>query len=436
MGIKRDSFGVLLTSCLMMGVEICIQIVLARSLGIEGRGSFAVCWTFFNILLMIGIFGVGEANIYHIASSRHTVSQVFGANVWIAVIGSLIICIGAYGIIHLPIDFFSKASKTAFLLTITGVGPFIFSVYMVSILRGMSCYKAMNAMNLLGPVLALVCMYLLCFHFEFGVKGAIIGRIVGQVFVVVFAVIQLWPKLVFKELLFGYRQVFGILPYAFRACFGFFAQRMSIQVNILVIAFMLTRAEVGFYAIAITMVMRILTVPNSLRRILLTKLAQHNATDGVLICQSLQIMLPVVVLVSIALGLVCNPLIKYGFGKEFLPALTAIYLLLISIVFRTATELVTTYLLAINRPGISSSIRLSGVFVNFVFLLILVPPYGLIGGCVATIISYMLESFVMVYVFMRISDTKSWRSLILQKSNVVYLWNSVYSLIPRFKQNN
>ncbi len=433
MSIKKSSFEILLTRCLLVVVELCTQVVLARALGVDSRGIFAVCWAFLNILLMIGVFGVGDANTYYIACSKYTVSQVFAASIYIGTLAFLLVGFGAYMIIHLPIAFFSKASETEFLWTIIAVYPFVLSLYFLAILRGLLSIRTMNVAQLLGSIVVLVGTYTFCFYFKLGVKGALIGRIVGAFFIIVFVVVKLWPKLIFKELLAGFRHIPHILHYALRACFGFFAQRMSIQVGVLVMACFLTPAEVGFYAIAIAMILRIMIVPNSLRVILMPKLAQLDVVDSVLICQALRIMLPIVAALSVILGLICNPLIKYGFGKEFLPALTAIYILLISTVFKAASELITTYLLASNRPGISSSVKLSGVFINLILLLILVRSYGLIGGCVATVISYMLESFVMICIFMRMSGTKSWRLLVLQKNDVVYLWDSASSLISHLR---
>lgn len=434
MSIKKDSLEILLTRCLLVVIELCTQVVLARALGAEARGIFAICWTFLNVLLMIGVFGVGDANTYILASSKSTVSQVFAASIYIGTLASLMVGFGAYMIIHLPIAFFSKASRTEFLWAIIAVFPFILSLYFLAILRGLLSIKTMNVSRLLSSVVVLVGTYIFCFNFRLGVKGALIGRIVGAFFVVIFVVVRLWPKLVFKELFEGFRQVPRILHYAFRACFGFFAQRMSIQVGVLVMACFLARAEVGFYAIAIAMVIRIMIVPNSLRVILMPKLVQRNFVSSVLICQALRIMIPIVAVLSIMLGLICNPLIKYGFGKEFTPALTAIYILLIGTVFKSVSELVTTYLLATNRPGVSSSVRVLGVFINIILLLVFVRSYGLIGGCVATVLSYMAEALIMLLIFVRMSDIKSWRLLVLQKDDISYLWASVCSLAARFKQ--
>jgi O-antigen/teichoic acid export membrane protein len=434
MGIKRDSFWVLLTSCLLGLVEIGIEITIARTLGPDGRGQFAICWSFLNILMMIGVFGVHDANTYYLASSKLTISQVFWTSICIGVLGSLIIGFGAYRVIHLPLDFFSKASRTEFLLSIIAMCPFVLSLYLVAILRGTFSYKAMNVIKLLGPTMALIAIYVLCYQFKLGVKGAMIGRIIGAISIIIFTAARLRKHLFFKDFLKGFKLIPSILHYALRACFGFFAQRMSAQIGVLVVACFLAPAEVGFYAIAIAMVTRIQVMPNALRLVLMPKLAQLNAIDGVLVSRSLRIMIPIVMILAVGLGVICKPFIKYGMGKQFMPALLPVYLLLICGVLKSASELVTTYLYGINRPGISSSIRILGVFVSIVFLWFFVRAYGLIGGCIATVISCMLETLVMLLVFIRMSGVKSWRLLVLQKSDIAYLWNSVSSLVVPFRK--
>lgn len=433
MGIRRNSFYVFLTSCLMVAIQFATQAVLARALGPDARGGFAVCWTFLNLLLIFGIFGVSDANTYRIASSKATISQAFGASVWIAILGWLIIGFSAYGIIHLPLTFFSKASGTEFLLSIIAVGPWVLSIYLIAILRGMFSYKLMNITNLFGASVSLVSVYIFCFLFKLGVKGALIGRTVPAIFVITLVTLKLLPHLVFKDLREGFRQILGTLHYAFRSFFGFFAQTMSVQVGVLVMASYLGKAEVGFYAIALTMVLRILMIPTSLRTVVMPELARQNTADGALVCRSLRIMLPIVALAAAGMALFCNPFIRYGFGKEYLPVLPAIYVLLIGVVFKTASNFVTSYLQAINRPGTSSAIRLLCVFINIILLLLFVRPYGLIGCCAATVLSYILEALIMISIFMRISGTKSWRSLLLQKNDIAYLHDSVCSLVGWFK---
>ena len=74
------------------------------------------------------------------------------------------------------------------------------------------------------------------------------------------------------------------------------------------------------------------------------------------------------------------------------------------------------------------------MLINVVLLLVLVPVYGLIGGCVATVLSYMLEGMIMISVFKRISGIDSWWLLILQKEDVHYMWRTFCSLGVGLKQ--
>ena len=144
-------------------------------------------------------------------------------------------------------------------------------------------------------------------------------------------------------------------------------------------------------------------------------------------------MVPIIAAAAIALTAICNPLVKYGFGKEYMPVLAAMHVLLIGVIFKSAGELVTTYLLAINRPGINSFIRLLSVSVNILFLSILVPLYGLMGGCIATTLSYTLEGVTMILVFRKMSGIKSWRLLMLNRDDIIYLHDTIFSLATRFK---
>lgn len=433
-GSLRDFLEVFFTACLLLGVQFGIQVVLAKALGADLRGSFAICWSFLNILIMFGVFGVSDANTYRLASSKATVSQVYGVSVWLAILAALIIGPSAYAVIHLPVAFFSKASKGDFIWTIIAVWPFVLSLYLLAILRGTSSYKAMNVMRLLGPVVALGAICILCLCLNFGVRGAVIAQICGSVFAIIFTSLKLRSKLLFKDIVGGFRQIPNTLHYAFRSFFGRFAITMNLQVSVLVIGCFLEPAEVGFYAIAVAMVFCVGVITNSLCLILLPKLAQRPDTSGTLACRALRTVVPLIALAGVGLALVCNPLIKYCFPEEFLPTLTAIYILVNCVIFQATSKIISTYLLATNRPGINSAIKLLCLFINITLLFFFVRAYGLIGGCVATVLYCIVEALMMVFAFVRISGIKSWRLMLLQKDDVAYIRESVYSLAFRSKR--
>jgi len=417
MGVRSDSFRVLLTRSFLIVIAFLTQAVLARALGVDMRGSFAVCWSFFNILLMLSSFGVEAANIYYLATSKYSISQVLGASTWISICSEIVACfLGAF-FISLPFAFFQKASEEHFTLAIIVVGLFVLSIYMISILRGSMRYDAMNSMNLLGSLAVLISTSALCFGLNLKVTGALIGASSGPLAIIVGTVLILRKDLRRNEIFVAFRLIPDILHYGGRAYLGYFAQTMNLQIGTFILAFLLPTSEVGFYAIAVSIISKLWIIPDSLCVVLMPKLAQKKGAEADLTCLGLRIILPAVSIAAIGLVFLSQPAIIYVFGKNFAPTLIAINILIVGAVFRSASKITTSYFLGINRPGINSIIKFFCIGLNIILPIMLVPYYGLVGGASATAASYVLESLIMLYFFFKISKISTWKLLIPRRAD-------------------
>lgn len=433
LGLKCDYFRTLFVQCCLILIAFANQVVLARALGTDLRGSFAVCWSFLSILIMLSGFGVRAANVYNLATAKCTISQVLATSIWIALFGEAVALLLGYTAINLPLKFFQKAAKDEFSLAIIIVGLFVFSMYLISILRGSMRYKAMNAIRLLGPVIALAATFLFCSRLELGVKGALMGAMCAPLVIIIGTPVIIKNNLHLKEMMTAYRLIPTTLHYGFRAYLGYFASTMNLQIGTFILAFLLPTSQVGFYAIAVSIVSRLWIIPDSLSMVLLPKLAQNKILAADATCQALRIMLPLVSIAGLGLGMISHPFIIFGLGKSFEPTFAVLSILIAGAVLRSATKIITSYLLSIDLPGLNSVIKLLCIGLNIVLPFILVPHYGLIGGAWATSLSYVLESIIMVLVFMHVSGIKSWRLLILQKRDLAYFRNNIYSMVFRYK---
>jgi len=416
---KRDYFKTLLTAIIQVAVMFITQAVLARALGTEGRGSFAACITFMNVMATLFSFGLDSSNSYYLASRRSSLSSVLGASVYVVCLSALICSAAAYLLIFSGITFFEKAASNDFLLAALCIGPVIFYSFTVSILRGTLRYTSMNLMGIANILLIAIATYILCYELNMGVKGAIAAYLFGAILPVLTILLISRKEIELYSLYKGYKTVPGLLHYGFRAYISYFAQTMNIQLGLLVMGFMLDDVSIlGFYSIAIAIVSRIWIIPDSLYQVLMPKLANDKNMDIEGLCKALRIIILVVIAASLFLAAICHPLVLYGLGPEFIPATIAVYILLIGVIFRSASKVVTAYFFAANRPGINSAIKFVGVVINIALLMLMVPAYKLTGAAIATSISYALEAFIMLFYFARITRLSSAKLLIPQLDDV------------------
>jgi O-antigen/teichoic acid export membrane protein len=82
--------------------------------------------------------------------------------------------------------------------------------------------------------------------------------------------------------------------------------------------------------------------------------------------------------------MIAPQLLRTVFGGEFMPAATALQLLLISLLFIALHGASRNVFLAYDRLGVESWIMAAGVVVNVALNLLLIPRFGLNGAAFAT----------------------------------------------------
>jgi O-antigen/teichoic acid export membrane protein len=384
-----------------------------------------------NVLLMVSLLGVSPSTTYHLASSKLSVSQIAGTSLYIGVGGTLLAGIIGYSIIHLPVEFFKKATKVEFMYAIAVVSPHLFCTYAIAILRGTMRYVTMNCTKLLSSLVTATGTLFLCVLFKFGVRGALMAGMLGPATAVLWTLVVFRKEISINEAVKSFRYVPSVLHYGMRAYFSYFAQSLNIQLGVLVMGFFLLKSEVGFYAIALAIATRIEIIPGALYEVLMPRLAKNRSQSADLLCRALRVIMIAVSTGAIVLGLICRPLVRFAFGEEYLPVVGVTYTLLVGVVLRSAGKVVTTYFFAVDRPGINSITKLFGLVINVISLMVLIPIYGLRGGAVGTTLSYSLEAIIMLAAFYWVSKVNSWKMLLPGISDFLAFKNLVVSIIEK-----
>ena len=426
--MKKDFFWTLFRSVGQILIVFATEVILARALGKTSRGEFAACWSFINILAMVSLFGVETSSTYHLSSGRLTFSQVVGTCIYIGISCTLLFSLIGYALIHLPIEFFTKATPKQFMVVLIMIGPYLFFTYVVAILRGKHDFFSMNVFYLLNVASRMILTLLLCVWFKMGVVGGIISAIGGFMVVVLSAAVKLRKDIVAVEMIKSIVHVPKMIHYGLRSFFSYFANVMNIQLGVFIMGFFLAKEDLGFYAIAMAIAARIWIIPDSMFQVLMPKLAKEDHNREISVCRILRIIMIAVAIAAVGLALISKPLIYFAFGADYLPAVLAFNIILIGAVFRSAGKIITAFFFAIDRPGTNSCIKISGLIINILMLVILIPKYGLTGGAIGTAISYLLESLIMVVTFYKVAKIDSIARLIPNGSDLQVFKNMFVSV--------
>ncbi len=162
---------------------------------------------------------------------------------------------------------------------------------------------------------------------------------------------------------------------------------LIVTIDVIMLGFMATSEQVGWYSAAYRVVFFVMAISYASHVAWLPAVtravAQKRSVDSEL---SGSLRLSVVVTLPFVVGgiMIAPQLLRAVFGEEYLPAATALQLLLVSLFFIALHGPSRNVFLAYDRLGLESWIMAVAVAVNVALNIALIPKYGLNGAALAT----------------------------------------------------
>ena len=425
---RRAVFLVTVSSFLVPAAGVLTQPILARALGAGGRGELAAALAAPGLALAVATLGLPEALTFYLAKHPRLTRP---ALLWATLVASglgLVCLLAAY----LAVPFLSFGDPALGRLIVLAMALTI-PALVVGVFRGAATgrqmWGAIAAERLVNTVLRVLGLGLLW----------VLGSLDVFTAVMVSCLSPMVAGLVYVRLLRQppddpEQQLAGnalklLLTYGSRVWFGSVASMLLARVGQLLMAPLSSVEDLGLFSVAST----IADLP------LIVALAIAGALHGVNSKVNDPAQVTTTARVTLLVGFVgCAVLggtlpfwIRPLFGEEFGAALVPTLMLLLSAIICIPGLMAATGIAAWGRPG-RRSIGLGITLVtNVVFLVLLVPRLGVIGGCVTSIVSNVVMTTFMVVVAARVLNERVSSFLVPRSSDVVRAWSEIRHLASR-----
>jgi O-antigen/teichoic acid export membrane protein len=405
----------------VLAIGVGIQSALARLLGPDGRGSYAVCLLFATLLGIIFTFGVDRAGQYYAASGRMGRSEAITSSLVLLVAGAVIAMLVGRAIMLFHFTFLEKADRSSFLISL-GVVPFVgltnaFAVYFIGLRR----FKWMAVAEITNVAAQLVATLILVLGLGLGVNGALVAIVAAGV---VNTAVCLW--LLHKEGALGRLAstaagYLRLLSYGARFIVAKLNNVFSFRVGTLILAFFVSPSEIGLFAAAAALVMRITVIPKAVETAVFTRVAEKTGGRPKLVAQACRVSAIVTGLALLALAAVSIPLVRLLLSAEFLGAVPLIWILILGVFARSATMALTAYFTGTDRPAICSLSVGIGTAINVVLLFVLIPVIGLAGAAWAMTAGYVASAIIFIIYFRQASGQTLRETWALRREDFILL---------------
>lgn len=361
----------LATKILLMGIGLITTVMIARILGPEGRGLYAVAVAVGAMGAQFGNLGLHASNTYYAAKNKTILPALVGNSLFVSfVVGSFIAAL-----VWTFFYFFPQIAPVKGILLALALGYIPFSLgYLLlnNLLLGIGEITSFNAIEIANRTLVVILLFVIIYMNFIRVEVVFFISFFGILCGLILSYIKLKPQFGKKINIcldnFKTSIIYGGKAY-FAALFVFLIS----QTNLLIVQYTSGPADTGYYSIALMMANLLYTVPVSIGMILFPRLSAIDDEiekwqkakkvaiyTGLLMCG-----------LSLIAWIFAKPAILILFGHEFLPSLPAFLWLLPGYIIYSVNTILNNYFASKGMPMVVVYSSFCGLIVGIISALFL-----------------------------------------------------------------
>ena len=401
--IAKNSVMVLLAKAVQISAGFVLISAIPRYLGASSFGDYAFIKTFVTFMMAFTYFGLQEILIREIAKDKVNAAKYLGGALLIRSLTSLIIISGALvinGIVE-------TAPWVAWAINIAILGEIFLSYSMIFV----SVFKAFEQMEyefffqFLASVL-LLCLTLAVIYFNAGFIWLFVAAAMASFARALFSIYFCNRKIVRPTLRIDVALCKYLIKEGFFVGAAVFLLQAVFKIDVLILGLLKSPAEVAFFYAPHNLVLQIGMLAAAFTSALfpvLSRIAAENDFDKLIFTS--EKILKIFLLFTLPLSMFCTifggEITVLIFGKDFLPAVISMQILIWTVSFLFAETFVHFALTSLNKQKYSAVSALCGFMTNLILDLIMIPYYGYVGACIATVFSYFLMCGISFYFLFR-----------------------------------
>ena len=413
-------------------IGLIVTIIIARSLGPEGKGIYSLVILIPSLLALFVNSGIGISNIYFIGKKRFKEEDLASNSLILGLIsGSITITFFLIFFDPLYNLFFPNIDSSLIKLSVLATPFLLLQSYFTSILLAKKKVIEYNLIRIFNCFILLFFSFLFLVVFHWGIKTLILIWTLSWIITSCIA-IGLTKKLIDFDIKMKFDVIKESVIYGIKGHFANIFGFLNHRIDMFLINFFIGATPLGFYSIAVVLAETIWYIPDAIQTILLPKISSNTKEKAdkttPIICRNT---IAISALLCFFLIIIGKFLILFLFSKIFLPEYMPLMILIPGIIMSSFSRILAVDLIGRGLPLKSTYAAFFGVLVNILLNLLFIPEWGIAGAALATTFSYSTSSIIRLYYFIKISKTNIFDILIIKKRDI-YLYISLIKNIIKF----
>jgi O-antigen/teichoic acid export membrane protein len=439
-GVWRSSLHTLASSSASVPIAFVTTVVIARTLGPSGKGSYDLVMATTMLLCMLFGLSLPAGLTYVVAQSRELSHSLAVQVQAVAVVQALVVLVAVavvgaspYAAVFLPTNLQDDRIAPIVITVLTLLT--LLSGYWRAIALGRHEFIRANVVDIAGKIVLLSGVLL----------AALLGPSMGDpATIAVIGVTCLATAIVtlmLRRLAFDTPSATltsgglgAALRYALPCYAGNVTQFLNYRLDIFIVSFFWGPGAVGLYALAVTTTQLVWLIPNSAAAVLFPFVAGGRGVgpnSATRTAQLARVTLLACAIASGALAISAGALLPLVYGDAFRASVEPLlWLLPGTTVFGLAT-VCAAYIAGVGKPRLNFYVALGGLAITVVLDLALIPSRGIVGAAMASSISYIFSAAVSVWLVMKESNLGLSNMLIPDTQDLREAAGALRSLIHR-----
>jgi O-antigen/teichoic acid export membrane protein len=422
-GLLVGSTLFFLSSLIIFVARFAISIIVARTLGVNGKGVYTLVLTISSLMVMLLDLGLASALTYLVASSQYRPRQILNFALWASIVIGVIGCLGFYILYKL----FLAQSLLA------GVPPIYISWVLlflpINILTSLYLAIILGFQNIVAYNIVNICrvianLFLLLFSswLGLGLPGAIWSWLIASL--CAFLLVLWFLRKDIRLMIFSpWNLLYSSIRYGIKSYPANLFSLFTYRLDTFIVNYFSGVASVGLYSTGVSSAELLWFIPNAISSTLFPKSASLDIDIGARLTARVcrQTML-VTVPLAFAFGVAGTLLIPLIYGLNFAGAVIPFLLLLPGIVGIALSKIIFANLSGSGRPQFATYSSMITFAATIILDLILIPIYDIAGAAIASSIAYLLGSILAVFWFSRQTKIRWHQIIIPTRHDAIDTW--------------
>lgn len=208
------------------------------------------------------------------------------------------------------------------------------------------------------------------------------------------------------------------LSFGGRAFAATIAERLHYRADAFLLTALIGVGATGVYSVALGLAETMWYLPSAFGLVLFSRAVAPGSDSAGAASAMTRSVLALGVIVGVPLWLAAPTLVELVYGAPFSGAGAALQLMLPGVVAYGAVSILSQYIVASGAPGRVAAVHVCGLVMNVTANLLLIPPLGIQGAALAASVSYSATAAAMVILFTRLSSRGLRETLLIRRADL------------------